>query len=307
VSPSPYARGARVSPPAKLNWDLRVLGRRGDGYHELRSWFCAVGWRDELEARPLAAGAVSRLEVCGPEAAGAPADAANLVLRAEAAWRAAGGEAPPVAWRLEKHLPSGAGLGGGSADAAGALALLDAMAPSGATRPPLRPLAEELGADVAFLLDAGGAASLRGGRGEREVAAAPRPPAPWVVLAVPDLAADTPAVYAALGADAFSGGPAESSSGDGPADGPVEEGAGNALEAAAFRAAPGLEEFAARLRARHAPFRMTGSGAAFFAPCPHAEAARALRDRVADCCRLVVAAPLLRPPFLRLRPLPSPP
>ncbi len=306
MSPSPHARGARVSPPAKLNWDLRVLGRRGDGYHELRSWFCAVGWRDELEARPLRAAGASRLEVVGPEAAGAPTDAANLVLRAEAAWRDAGGEAPPVAWRLEKHLPSGAGLGGGSADAAGALALLDALAPRGATRPPLAPLAEELGADVAFLLDAGGAASLRGGRGEREVAAAPRPPVPWVVVAVPDLAADTPAVFAALDVGTLAGEPAAGRAEAGPEDGPGGAEAINALEDAAFRAVPGLEEFAARLRGRHAAFRMTGSGSAFFAPCPHAEAARALRDRVADCCRLVVAAPLLRPPFLRLRPLSSP-
>jgi 4-diphosphocytidyl-2-C-methyl-D-erythritol kinase len=109
---SPLAETA----PAKINLTLRVLGRRADGYHEIES---LVAFADLADRLSLAPGRHTALELSGPFAAacGAPVD--NLVLKAA---RAAG--VPAGLFRLEKHIPVAAGLGGGSADAAAALRLI---------------------------------------------------------------------------------------------------------------------------------------------------------------------------------------
>lgn len=305
-------KGARLRTPAKLNWDLRVLGRRADGYHELRSWFVALGWWDELTAAPEAGAAASSLAVRGPAASGVPADAENLVLRAEAAWRAAFPERaralPALRWRLQKEIPHAAGLGGGSANAAGALVLLERMAaaaekvavPDGAgeslaPRATLAEIARGLGSDVAFFLEHAGLAELRGGRGEILLARAPLP-APWFVVAVPDCAVSTAAVYAALGAAAWTATPHVEP--DAPVP-PALPGP-NELAAAAAQVQPALISFSDALR-EHGPFLMTGSGSAFFAPCADAAAAQRLAARIAPLCRLARPLPALDYPALSSR------
>lgn len=254
--------------PAKVNWTLEVRGRRADGFHELRSWFLAVGPGDRLAVE---LGGRPGLDLAGPCVAGAPCDHRNLVLRAEAAWREAGGTAPPLRWRLEKHLPAGSGLGAGSADAAGALWALEACA----TRP-LGPaacaeLAVQLGSDVPFFLGGGGA-ELRGGRGERVLARASAP-ALVLVLAWPPFAVSTAAVFAALDAPLFDGGLAED--GEEAAAGLPAAPMPNQLETSAHETHPALREFAARLR-HHAPFHLSGSGGAHFHPCADPAEAAAL-------------------------------
>ena len=98
----------KLKAPAKINWTLRVLGRRPDGFHELQSWFIPVALADTVEAKPGSAG----LEISGPWADGIPADSGNLLLVAEEKWRQAGGVAPSMAWYLHKEIPSGSRISG---------------------------------------------------------------------------------------------------------------------------------------------------------------------------------------------------
>jgi 4-diphosphocytidyl-2-C-methyl-D-erythritol kinase len=118
--------------PAKINLSLHVTGQRADGYHLLDSLVAFADVGDRLWFEP--ADALS-LEVCGPFSEGVPADARNLV------WQAADAAGWSGHIRLEKNLPNGAGIGGGSADAAAVLRYLQ--------RPDLAPA---LGADVSVCL-----------------------------------------------------------------------------------------------------------------------------------------------------------
>jgi len=240
-------------PPAKLNWSLQVLGRRSDGFHELCSWFFAIDWRDCLRAQPAPR---AGLVVTGPEAATAP-PGDNLVLRAEAAWRQAGGQAPCVRWTLTKEIPAGTGLGGGSSDAVAALQLLQELATQPLAEQDCLAVAAAIGSDLPYFLTAI-QAELRGGRGEQVLARAPAPVV-TVLVAVPPFPVATAAVYAALDAPAYAG-----AAGPAPEREPSGRPGPNDLEAAAHRAYPELAAFAATLR-EHDDFHMSGSGGAYFA------------------------------------------
>ena len=195
--------------PAKINLYLAVLGRRPDGYHELVTVMQALDLCDELrlrlvprESRPTggAHGAEPevRLRLAHP-APGVPEGAENLAARAGALVLAQAGAAAELALEIEldKRIPAGGGLGGGSSDAAAVLLgtnrLLGAPLDSGA----LAALAARLGSDVAFFLHGGTA--LCTGRGERVQPLAP--PRPFeVTLLRPPFATPTERVYAALAA-----------------------------------------------------------------------------------------------------------
>jgi 4-diphosphocytidyl-2-C-methyl-D-erythritol kinase len=220
---------------AKLNLTLRVLGRRPDGSHDLMTVLQAISLHDLLIARVADSSSPSSLRV---EGAPIPVEG-NLVLRAVAALERAAGRALPTSFRLVKRIPAGAGLGGGSSDAAAALRVTSALH---RLQVPLGPVASELGADVPFFLRGGAAGAF--GRGER-LAPAPHLPAWWAV-AWPRFTLSTGAVYNAWD----------------EADGPG--GAGNDLLRAASAVEPRLREFAARLGDG---WRMTGSGSAFFRHC----------------------------------------
>ncbi|MFN6979111.1 MAG: 4-(cytidine 5'-diphospho)-2-C-methyl-D-erythritol kinase [Gemmobacter sp.] len=171
--------------PAKVNLALHVTGRRSDGYHLLDSLAAFADIGDRVSAVPAP---VATLTVTGPEAAGVPTGADNLVLRAAAAFGAARG----AAITLDKHLPAASGIGGGSADAAAALRVLAAL--HGAALPgPAAVLA--LGADVPLCL--AGVTARMGGIGEVLSPCPPLPPV-WAVLANPRMSVRTPAVFAAL-------------------------------------------------------------------------------------------------------------
>jgi 4-diphosphocytidyl-2-C-methyl-D-erythritol kinase len=165
---------------AKINLDLRVLGMRPDGFHELRTVFQTISLHDTITCVPRE----------GPfalecESAEVPLDRSNLVWRAaEALWRALRRTGPlrDVAIRLDKRIPLQAGLGGGSADAAATL-----MALVRAWRVPVRStqltdVAATLGADVPFFLAGGTALGL--GRGD-EIYPLADLPRHWIVLIVP--------------------------------------------------------------------------------------------------------------------------
>jgi 4-diphosphocytidyl-2-C-methyl-D-erythritol kinase len=152
--------------PAKLNLFLAVTGRRPDGYHDLLSVATPLRWGDELAAE-VAAGVADTLACDDPAV---PGDASNLILRAAAAFRAAGGTAPPLAFSLTKRIPMGAGLGGGSSNAVAALRLLQRASDRPLPSAALAAVAAGIGADCSLFL-APGPVVMRG-RGE-QIAALP--------------------------------------------------------------------------------------------------------------------------------------
>jgi len=300
--------GFLLRSPAKLNWTLEVPGRREDGFHELRSWFLAAALYDELTCCPRPASAadtagamapIMALQVFGTAAKGLPVDASNLVLRAELAWRAAGGEAPPVSWLLQKNIPAGAGLGGGSGNAAAALRLLEKVG-DGSAISDLPQLALTLGSDVPFFLQQD-AAVLLGGRGEICLATGTAPEG-WVVLAIPTFSVSTGWVFAQLkdlprvvGASSESSESNESSANVAIVPPlPLE----NDLLAAAESAYPALKEFHANLDAS-ADFQLSGSGGTFFAYFQDFDAAESCALQTRRIGAQVFVVPLQQGPILR--------
>lgn len=149
--------------PAKINLCLSILSRRPDGYHDIESLFVPVeGLFDTLEIAPAEAGAGCRV---APELPDTPPEK-NLVHRAWRAYGEATGFAPDISVRLDKRIPAGMGLGGGSSDAAAMLRWLQARSGEAALpQEALVALAARLGADVPFFLL--GAPALAGGIGEK--------------------------------------------------------------------------------------------------------------------------------------------
>jgi 4-diphosphocytidyl-2-C-methyl-D-erythritol kinase len=148
-----YGRGMALSlfAPAKINLFLAVTGRRADGFHELVSLVAPLEWGDTLTLEPRPEDAADSLECSDPTV---PADASNLVLKAAAAYRRrARPGLPPVHFRLRKEVPHGAGLGGGSSDAATAVSGLNQLSPHPLNPEELRACAAEVGSDVPLFLE----------------------------------------------------------------------------------------------------------------------------------------------------------
>ena len=185
-----------VSCPPKLNRFLAVLGRRADGFHELELVTTVLeglpALTDTLSAEPASE---LSLTLGGPASEGLVPDASNLVLKAWRLLEEVAGRPLPASLHLEKRIPHGAGLGGGSSDAAGALRLGNQLFGLGLPEDTLLRLAGRLGSDVPlFLL---GGTSLGLGRGERVFPLRPIPLEP-MLLVHPGLYVGTPSVYRAL-------------------------------------------------------------------------------------------------------------
>jgi len=144
--------------PAKLNLGLHVLRRRDDGYHDLETVFLRFPWSDELAVSP----SDQITMTCSDPAL--PTDERNLCVRAARALAAALGERRGAVLHLDKHVPYGAGLGGGSSDAAAALQLLAELWDADVSHEQLHAIAASLGSDVPFFL--GPSAAFGTGRGE---------------------------------------------------------------------------------------------------------------------------------------------
>jgi len=178
----------RVRCNAKINLHLKVLAKRTDGFHDIETVFHSIALHDTLTLTPTA----------GPltlscDAEGVPGGAGNLALRAAALILE--GTPHGVHVDIKKRIPVGAGLGGGSADAAGALLGLDSLFGLGHSLGELEAMAEGLGADVKFLLKGGCAAGR--GRGD-ELTRLPSMPGLPVVLALPRLSVSTAWAYGSL-------------------------------------------------------------------------------------------------------------
>lgn len=270
--------------PAKLNLHLRVTGRRADGYHLLDSRMVFVDWSDTLHVERRPGGALSRADA--GDGADGPLPADDLVIRAARALQRASGTGQGAHVVLEKRVPSGAGMGGGSSDAATALLALNRLWGLDWPLERLLPLGLALGADVPFFL--GGRASDVSGIGEI-LAPVDVEPA-WYAVVRPTVALPTADVFRA--AARIAGFSSDASS--------IECGGreGNDLEAAALAvsgAAGGdLAEAFALWRGAFGTARMTGSGSAIFAPVAGPEAAlpplpAGWRARI---CRSMAAHPL---------------
>ena len=286
--------------PAKVNPWLALIGRRPDGYHELDTGLLALDWCDRVRARIVPAaedgeGGVS-LRLTGPAVSpDVPADRRNLAWRAAeavlAAARAAGAVGRGVGLELElaKHVPSRAGLGGGSADAVAAGLAARAALGLGPDGPALLELARSLGSDTAFFAAAPTGFARCTGRGD---VVEPLPAAPTAVaLAVltPGVEAETARVFA-------------SADGDLPAPArrprvvpdllelPVEsirEQLFNDLEPRALRAFPRLAAWRELLdEAGAAHFRLSGSGSSFFGIFADVASASRCLDRLLERARL---------------------
>ena len=174
---------------AKVNLDLRVLGTRPDGYHELRTVFQSIELHDTITAQEKPGPFVLKCRTPG-----VPLDDRNLVWRSAAAlWKALGrgGEPADTLVTLEKAIPMQAGLGGGSADAAAALKVL-ARLWGGAPLSLLREVAAGVGSDAPFFLSGGTALGL--GRGE-EIYPLVDLPRHWIVLVRPPFGVSTIEAY----------------------------------------------------------------------------------------------------------------
>jgi 4-diphosphocytidyl-2-C-methyl-D-erythritol kinase len=290
-----------VPAPAKLNLFLHVLGRRDDGYHRIDSLMVPIDWCDILHFELRADGELARHDL----AAALPAD--DLCLRAARALQQAAATPLGADISIEKRVPWGAGLGGGSSDAASTLLALNRLWRLDWPLERLLPIGLALGADVPFFL--GGTAARVGGIGEvlTPVASAPA----WFAVVKPAGGLETRAVFrstqvaAAVEAARIAGfSEAERRPFDGPAKveetGPeLAEGFGcNDLQAAAESLCPDVLRAAAALSARFGNSRMTGSGSAVFARAGHgAVAAAAMPDDWPDgwssrMCRSLERHPL---------------
>lgn len=138
-----------VPAPAKLNLFLHITGRRADGYHLLQSVFMLIDWQDRLHFESLQSSEISRQDLT-PAASQLPAD--DLCVRAAKALQAATGCTQGVRIAIDKHIPSQAGMGGGSSDAATTLIALNRLWKLQLTRTELERIGMRLGADVPFFI-----------------------------------------------------------------------------------------------------------------------------------------------------------
>ena len=247
--------------PAKINLALHVVGKRSDGYHLIESLAVFAEDGDHLSAEPADADDIT---VAGRYAAQVPLGEANLIIRARDLLRDRFGEAatPPVALRLEKHLPVASGIGGGSSDAATTMRMLAQLWKLETEDAELAQLGLQLGADVPMCLAA--RPLLARGIGE-EIEPLKRFPALFVVLVNPGVPLATAHVFQALSRADNETMPIISA--DGNADAVIDwlVGTRNDLEEPAMSLAPEIADALQALRDGGAAVaRMSGSGATCF-------------------------------------------
>ncbi len=280
--------GLTLQSPAKINLTLRVIRRRDDGYHEIVSIVARVGLADSVYVKARCDG---RIAVTADDPV-VPSDEQNLAHRAAIALRAqiasGGGGHLGAEIRLHKRIPAGAGLGGGSSNAATVLMALNRLWNVNLPPEQLANIGAAIGSDVPLFL--GAPVSLVTGRGELVTPLTPGPPGS-VVLVLPGIHLSTPAVYGAWRADGDQPGADEDASSVAGRMADVWSRSdsmaailaicGNDLTAAARSASREFDGFLSRMqRTAGVPLHMTGSGSALFALYDERGAAELLAHRL---------------------------
>lgn len=246
--------------PAKINLFLHVVGRRPDGYHLLQTVFRFLDFGDTLRFSPRA----DDLIVRETELAGVPADT-DLIVRAARLLREAAGIHAGVGIRLDKRLPMGGGLGGGSSDAATTLIALNHLWNIDLDTHELQRLGLQLGADVPVFIH--GHTTFAEGIGEQFFDV--NPPSAWYVLVMPAASVPTVEIFRA-----------EELVRNTPAIAPAQWTPGfghNDLEPVACTRYPEVAQCLTQMR-RLGPARMSGSGACCFAEFADQQSADAARN-----------------------------
>ena len=258
-------RTARIKSLAKINLDLRVLAKRPDGFHDLRTVFQTVSLADKIE---ITFEPSRRREVSIDDPQAIPD---NLILKAAHAILDEMNIAARVHFRLKKHIPMGGGLGGGSSNAASVLLALPVLAGKLVPVDRLMQLASDFGSDVPFFLHGG--TQLGFGRGGELYPQADVHLKP-IVLVTPDIHVSTGPAYGALGRGLTFPSSSRSINGfqafvrvlDETRDAVAASAlSGNDFETVVFRQYPQLRKIAARLRTLSPGVRMSGSGSTIFA------------------------------------------
>jgi 4-diphosphocytidyl-2-C-methyl-D-erythritol kinase len=293
----------RTRAPAKINWTLEVLGKREDGYHEIRSVMQTIdlcddvvveeGGRRKKEAGWIRAGS-SCLAVEG-EHAGRNDD---LTLSAVSALEKATGRDLPVAISLVKGVPVASGLGGGSSDAAAVLRCVNRLYGLGLSTDEMATIGASIGSDVPFFAY-GGTAWVKG-RGER-VTPLPDVATAWLALVVPriKLPDKTKRMYEAISVEDFSDGSSGETESQRLRAGKAvrEENLYNAFERAAYTKFEGLSAYRDALMSAGAEAaHLAGAGPAIFALAASEAAARGLAERVQALGAKVLVARTLTAP-----------
>ncbi|SIS85842.1 4-(cytidine 5'-diphospho)-2-C-methyl-D-erythritol kinase [Alicyclobacillus vulcanalis] len=275
---------------AKINLTLDVLGRRGDGYHEVDMVMQTVDLSDVLWLEPRDDGEITM----DSTSSSVPVDERNLCVQAAHAFRRRTGFRGGVHIQLDKHIPVAAGLAGGSSDAAAVLRGLNQMSGAGLTLDELAELGAEIGSDVPYCVY-GGLAIARG-RGER-VTRYPHVPAMYAVLLHPRIFVSTADVYKGLSPSDFTDAPRSETMVQALAEGQLERVAEivhNALERVTMSLYPELKALKERVASiAQRPVHMSGSGPTLYVLTPvqtHAQRLyNALRGIMKDVyvCRFV--------------------
>lgn len=276
-----------VTAPAKLNLGLEVLRRRSDGFHDLNTIFAEIDLCDSISLHPDNSGKVS-LQILGNTSLGDEPPETNLCVRAvHAAARLIGSDMLPSGVRilLTKSIPTGAGLGGGSSDAAATLIgvlRLWGVEPGTIRREHLIAEAAALGSDVPFFLDGG--VAIAGSRGEELTQLDLR--LPWHILLVhPGLHISTAAAYGAVNrTDEREATDLVSALRSGLADpSTLSDLLSNDFESPIFSMHPELREIRRKLIETGAFFaRMSGSGSSIFGLFHHRQEASAAMEAFPD-------------------------
>lgn len=290
----PASFSAAYPAPAKLNLMLRVTGRRADGYHLLQTVFCFIDFGDSLRFRVRNDGMIARVN----DVAGVPPES-DLCVRAARLLQQVTGVTLGADIHLDKRLPMGGGLGGGSSDAATTLLALNQLWGTHVPRTQLIDLSVKLGADVPVFVF--GRNALAEGIGE-QLQALDLPPA-WYVVLCPPVAVPTASIFThpdlkrdskKVTIQGFSGSVGEYSSECGSAW--LAANTGNDLQALVVRLYPEVARYLAWL-SRHGAALMTGSGACVFAPFDSEAAAKQVLAKLPAGMQGFVAQGLLNHPL----------
>ena len=182
-----------LHPHAKINLGLRILRRRPDGYHDIESCMLPIGWADQLTVEIATEATEDSYEIAG--LAGELPIERNLVYKAVQLLRAQHSEIPPLQLKLEKLIPTEAGLGGGSADAAYTLLAINELCHLDLSTAQLEAMAGELGSDCPFFIQS--RPVLVTGRGER-LTPLTMPPTllgKWLLVVKPPIGMSTAEAY----------------------------------------------------------------------------------------------------------------